>query len=405
VFKVNRLSLCLSLGLLGASFVAPTHADVVLYGVVDTGISYVHVTRNPIDGQSRLSGSQFGMDSGVQSGSRWGLKGTEDLGKGLGVSFVLEGGLNSATGQSGQGGRAFGRQATVGISYHRFGQLLMGRQATISTNYFGAIDPFGESFGQANIGASFGSVNTVRYDNLAQYQSPSLYGAQFGVGYSSNTGTSGLYQSGAGPITSQPTEYFGTNANMRALTAAVRVTHEAFNAVASYDRVFAASQVLDPDGSGPIKDIDGATPTAWIVGATYNFGMVELAAAFGRSYDGAFSGNGPGNGLSGTGLSTVTGGAGVLFDSGFNSQSTMIGFTIPMADGSNELMFSWQTQKPQGRLADDPTFAMQSIFGLAYTYGLSKRVNLYFWGSYGSNFQMISSAKSSVVGTGMRYLF
>lgn len=379
--------------------------NVVLYGVVDTGLTYVHVSRAAIENQAALSSSQFGMDSGVQSGSRWGLRGSDDLGAGWSASFVLEGGLDSATGQSGQGGLAFGRQAIMGVAEQNFGQIYFGRQPTISTNYLAAIDPFGESFGQANIGASFGSVNTVRYDNLVQYQTPQWNGLQAGVGFSFNTGTSGLYRLDSGLQFAPQSDYFETNSNMRALTAAVQFTHKAFSFAASYDRAFAAGVIATGSGTDSIRNSSGTTPTAWIVGATYDLGFIEFAAAFGKAYNGAFTGNGPGNGWSNSGLSTVTGGAGVLFDEGYDSQSAMIGFTVPMAGGENELMFSWQMQQPKGRLASDSTFATQSIFGVAYTYGLSKRLNLYFWASYGNNFQMISTAKSSVVGTGVRYLF
>lgn len=392
------VSLCLP----GYALAAPT---VVLYGVVDTGIGYSHVSRDAVGDLPALSASQLAMNSGVQSGSRWGLRGTEDMGDGWGVSFVLESGLNSANGEPGQGGRAFGRQSTLGLSHERFGQLVFGRQSTITTNYFAAIDPMGESFGQANMGASFGTVNTVRYDNLAQFQSPNWAGLQVGVGYSFNTGTSGLYGYGTEAESVPSTSFYGTTSNMRALTAAARYTRGALNVVASYDRAFAAGLVPDTAGTGSQPNTDGGTPTAWIVGATYNFKVIELAAAFGKTYDGAFSGNGPGSGWGGSGLSSFTGGAGVLFDAGYDSQATLLGFTVPMGDGGNELMVSWQTKKPQGRLASDSMFATQSTVGVAYTHGLSKRTNLYFWASYGNNFQMISTAKSSVVGTGLRYLF
>lgn len=389
-----------SLFAVSAAYASPS---VVLYGVLDTGFSYVHVSRDAVDSQTALSASQFGMNTGVQSGSRWGMKGTEDLGDGWSVSFVLEGGFNSDNGQVAQGGRGFGRQATLGASHTDFGNVVAGRQSTISTNYLAAVDPFGESFGQANIGASFGSVNTVRYDNLIQYESPNLAGFQFGVGYSTNTGVSGLYRDGQVDVLAPRSEYFGTVANMRALTAAVRYTYDEFSVVASFDRAFAAGLVPGPNGA--VSNTNNAQPTEWIVGGTYNLKVVEFAVAYGRTYDGAFSGNGPGNGLSGTGLDTFTGGAGVLFDEGFDSQSTMVGFTVPMSGDGNELMVSWQTKQPRGRLSGDSTFATQSIFGVAYTHGLSKRTNLYFWGSYGNNFQMFKTAKSSVIGAGVRHLF
>ena len=384
---------------------AGAETPIVLYGVVDTGLSYVHISRDTLDGRLALSTSQLGLDTGVQSGSRWGMRGSDNLGGGWTASFVLEGGLSSLTGEAAQGGRAFGRRAVLGLSQDNYGDLVTGRQTTISTNYFGNIDPLALSFGQANMGASFGSVNTVRYDSLAQYQTPTWSGLQAGIGYSFNTGASGFYASDGSGDVAPKSDYFGTNANMRALTVAAQYSQGPIGLAVSYDRAFAAGQVPASVGEGSVANTDGAAPTAWIVGATYDFKVVKLAAAFGRAYDGAFSGNGPGNGLSGSGLETETGGAGVLFQSGFDSQSTMVGLTIPFSGPGTQFMLSWQTQTPKGRLADTPGFATQSIFGAAYTYGLSKQTNLYFWGSYGHNFQMFSTAKSSVVGAGVRHLF
>ena len=377
---------------------------ITLYGVIDTGISYVHVARDRVLAVPGVDASQFGMDSGVQSGSRWGLRGVESIGDGWSVSFVLEAGVNSLNGDREQGGRLFGRQSTIALNNPARLYLQMGRQTNLATNYFDEIDPFEESFGQANMGASFGSVNTVRYDNLVIAQTPVWRGLQLGLGYSFNTGQSALYSSSTGPVIAPASTYFGTNANMRALTAGVQFNHGPWDIAASYDRVFAAGQIPDPvSGSRPNQD--QVTPTAWVIGLSYDFGVVRVSGAYGQTYDGAFIGNGPGNGLSGTGLDTETAGAGVGFIPGFDSQSALIGFVMPMGGIDDHLMISWQMQQPQGALGDNPYFATQNIIGAAYTYHLSKRTNFYFWGSYGDNFQMMKTARSSVVGAGIRHLF
>ncbi len=89
---------------------AQAETSVTLYGVIDTGIGY-----NKIKGDG-YDGSKLGMINGIQAGSRWGLRGSDDLGDGLRAVFTLESGFDSANGQRGQSGRLFGRQATIGLA-------------------------------------------------------------------------------------------------------------------------------------------------------------------------------------------------------------------------------------------------------------------------------------------------
>src|SRR5471030_3350083 len=96
------------LAIVFASIQAHAQNSVTLYGIIDTGFTYTH--------NSGGSASQFGLSSGNESGSRWGLKGSEDLGGGLKTIFQLENGFNSTTGKLSQGGREFGRPAFVGLS-------------------------------------------------------------------------------------------------------------------------------------------------------------------------------------------------------------------------------------------------------------------------------------------------
>ena len=100
---------------------ASAQNTVTLYGVVDTGLMYVYHSA----GQT----NQFLMSTGILSGSRWGLKGSEDLGGGLSTVFQLENGFDSSSGNFFQGGRQFGRQAYVGLSgKDTWGTVTFGRQ-------------------------------------------------------------------------------------------------------------------------------------------------------------------------------------------------------------------------------------------------------------------------------------
>lgn len=118
-----------------------THAQasVALYGRVDTALRYS--TNQTLAGSDLLE-----LTSGASSASRWGIKGSEDLGGGLNAILMLESGFHPGSGQLAQGGRLFGRQAWVGLS-GGFGTLTFGRQ--YSPVYL--IEFANEPFGWANL--------------------------------------------------------------------------------------------------------------------------------------------------------------------------------------------------------------------------------------------------------------
>lgn len=94
-----------ALAVLGAFAGSAAAADVQLYGVVDEGFIYTNTKVT-----DEKSDNQFQLGSGLNLGSRWGLKGTEDLGNGYKVGFKLESGFNADTGTL-QENRLFRREA------------------------------------------------------------------------------------------------------------------------------------------------------------------------------------------------------------------------------------------------------------------------------------------------------
>jgi len=145
----------------GGAF-AQSSSSVTLYGIADAGISF----QNHVQGANGSSGSVYGVNSGGMSGSRWGLRGVEDLGNGLKGIFVLESGFDIDTGKSAQGGRLFGRNAYVGLQGN-FGAVTLGRQQNALYDLFGAYDPM-------SVGPIY-SLNAVdsqfngRADNAIKY--------------------------------------------------------------------------------------------------------------------------------------------------------------------------------------------------------------------------------------------
>jgi predicted porin len=126
---------------------AQTATSVTLYGIIDTTIRY----SNNNAGDKNLAE----LTDGYFNGSRWGIRGNEDLGGGLTALFVLESGFDPSTGVSSQGtstanygqqstggqGRLFGRTAIVGLEKDKIGRLTLGRQFTTPTTPRAASSP------------------------------------------------------------------------------------------------------------------------------------------------------------------------------------------------------------------------------------------------------------------------
>ncbi|WP_341319298.1 porin [Paraburkholderia sp. IMGN_8] len=111
---------------LGSAQSANAQSSVTLYGIVDGSLLYTSKTLNAKTGQN--AGHQYSFtDSGV-SGSRFGLRGAEDLGGSMRAIFELESGISIANGSfSNSNGNEFGRQAWVGVD-SRFGTVKAGLQ-------------------------------------------------------------------------------------------------------------------------------------------------------------------------------------------------------------------------------------------------------------------------------------
>ena len=173
---------------LGALAGSAFAADVTLYGVIDTGLNYQNTkTTSDVDELKVDSTNAFTMKAGQSAGSRWGLKGTEDLGNGYKVGFVLENGFDSDTGKLGNSGRMFGREANLYVTSD-FGTLSFGRVGAL-TSGAGSYDlmkytPFGSGWSASATKANFWLGDRDRMDNTVTYVTPSFAGVKVYAQYS-----------------------------------------------------------------------------------------------------------------------------------------------------------------------------------------------------------------------------
>ncbi len=309
-----------ALALVGA-FSGAVHAQsaIEIYGVVDMG--FVRDT-GAVSGLSRnatvVSPSGNNIASGVQSGTRIGFKGTEDLGGGLKGLFVLETGIAADRGGFNQGGLAFGRQTFVGVQGN-FGTVSLGRQYT---PYFltlaGVADPFAAGLAGAaqNLMLAPGSSRPnqgVRMDNTAKYTTPLFSGLSGEVAY------------GFGEVP-------GSNSDGRVASASLTYKVKPLALGLAYYRA----------NTVPSLTVARDATSSVMLAANWDFGVAKLHAAYADSDEFA----------------------------GRKTRDFLIGASLPF--GPHTVMVSYINKDDRSALNRD---ANQAAIG--YTYALSKRTNLY----------------------------
>lgn len=170
----------IALAIAALSGAAYAQSSVTLYGVADVWVGSEKVgdpSSGPVIRQTK-------MGSGGYNGSRFGFRGTEDLGGGLKAGFVLEQGFNVDDGSAATNGLQFSRQAYLGLD-GGFGTVRLGRQysaydelrAATNNAYDSTFAPTSRTFG--------GGVTdyTNRIDNQLYYATPEMNGFRAAIGY------------------------------------------------------------------------------------------------------------------------------------------------------------------------------------------------------------------------------
>jgi len=228
---------------------AHAQSAVTLYGLLDTGIDYA--SEAAPNGHSMTRVSSGGMNT-----SRWGIKGTEDLGGDLKAVYQLEGGILMDTG--GIDGQLFRRQANVGLE-GKFGRLVLGRSFTSVYDTVIRFDPMGFApfYSWATTGNATGPSKygmTTGFDNLVKYSGSTgdfKYGLSYGLG-----------------------EQATSSNDSRKLAAAVSYESEGFGLMATWERE-----------NGNNVPLTGRRDAARVIhlGASYATGPLKFYVA-GRNY-------------------------------------------------------------------------------------------------------------------------
>ncbi|WP_241495921.1 porin [Paraburkholderia monticola] len=244
-------------------------SSVTLYGIVDEGLTYT---------TNQNGHNNWQMQSGVSQGSRWGLRGAEDLGGGMRAIFVLENGFDPSTGALGQNGRLFGRSAYVGLD-SRFGTLTLGRQYEFMTDYVSPVSAQGQwGIYFAHAGDVDNLNGTFRVNNAVKYQSPSLGGFHLGALYS--------FGGQPGSFATYSVVSVGANySNNGPLYAAAAYTHINSPYAAVFDSLPKNALYTRYLPSATSQEIYGVGAT-YLVGS-FKFGLNATRTVFHSGLDGA----------------------------------------------------------------------------------------------------------------------
>jgi predicted porin len=151
----------IALAVLAASGATMAQSSVTLYGIADAFVGSRETNTVTAVGTDLVASKQRQsvVDSGGLNSSRWGLKGSEDLGNGLKANFVLESTINIDKGTDKDEKSGFDRQAFVGLS-GSFGAVSMGRQYNEFYNIRGKF------LSAQAVGNTFDATNGVAFNKL-----------------------------------------------------------------------------------------------------------------------------------------------------------------------------------------------------------------------------------------------
>lgn len=312
-------------------------SSVQLYGLIDMGITHTDgIATGNVKGATSTT-SSTALSSGAESGSRIGLKGTEDLGGGLNVIFDAETGFCATGTSQGQavGGTSTGsyctggpnggfmqRQSWVGLTGN-FGKIMAGRMYTNPFNNEANFDPFG--YGLSGNIANIDSLAPARSQQTLVYITPDLSGFVGNIAYVfSGTGTGTI-----------PTATPDTSNVPRAISADGEYKNGPVDVGASYTRTSNAV-------NNPTTTVNDGNVSLWQAFGAYDFGVAKVSALYEHE-----SGD----------YTTPT------------SKFYLLGLTVPVGPGAILASYDHVDSGMAGGVAKQ--------YAIGYTYSLSKQTNLY----------------------------
>ena len=357
-----------AVAVLGAFAGSAMAADVTLYGKIDLGLAYQNVENaGYVDGADSDS---WGMESGQNSGSRFGIKGSEQIADGLTVGFQLEQGISADSGAFSDDDRAFNRESRLYVQTN-YGEFGFGRMGTLDSG-LGSYDIFGGDAGVFGTGwgSSIGTNTEIfrgmgtRLDNMVTYKSPTFAGMTVYAQASLGTDSTAIYQKGGkGEGSSDVNRYYslGVTGEWGAASGALVVSSTDWN------RTVANDKMRGDDNSMVVSAY-----------AAYDFGVVKTTLGA-QYFDNAADPTSTGFKKDPTDSDKVAT-ADFELSKGYG---VMLGATAPVASGTLYASVGyadWESAVVPEGMDKDKYDAWQ--VGIGYQYPLSKRTYVYAAAGY-----------------------
>lgn len=235
-------------------------ADLQIYGTVDTGLTYVHESSEIKQGGVKTydeSDNSWGLESGLNTSSVFGIVGSEQITETLTVGFQLENSFASDSGAFDDPDRLFDKESRLYVT-GTLGTLSFGRMGALNAGE-GTYDLFmltGDTMDgdySDYIGAGYWLDRGI-YDNTITYQSPEFAGLTLYAQYSN-----GL--DGDDSVSSRDKDrYAAVGLGYTAGNLSMALVVDTVMKNRSFDTVY-------------VKDVDDATSVS--LGINYDFGFMK----------------------------------------------------------------------------------------------------------------------------------
>lgn len=346
----------IAMSVLGA-FVAgsATAANVEIYGLINPALMF---TSSSGDYDGAETKNQFSMEEGKEFGSRWGLRGMEEISPDFKVGFVLESGFRSDTGALGAArdtGRIFDRESHIDL-HTKFGKFQFGRMPLFGSvlgadGLFRAIDPLFANYTFAFGSGSVTASDWTRVDNAISYVTPTFAGLTGYAMYSfKNDGTTDAEESKA--------------ESDRYASLALRYQNGSLEAVLVTDMTMYGS--VDKKEHEEAGADNGFTVT---LGGNYEFSNGFKLIAFAQYFKDQWLNTNARAGVTFDGVDYITDRNGYGFVDGYG---VSLGANYPLGGGTIKGQVAYRDMDN----TDDVDFNRWFV-ALGYDYPLSKRTSLF----------------------------